>query len=107
MFIYGKHWVNVGTNHHVFVTEAAYKDLGKFQGMIFSKTKPKKICNHNSFLYTAVRFVLPRCETAAVEKCFSSAVLRPLPPFLWSERSRRHPVSQVEFYENRRKLPRS
>lgn len=107
MFIYSKHWVNFGMNHHAFVTEAAYKDLGKFQGMISNKTKPKKNCNHNCFLYTVVRFALSRCETAAVEKCFNTAVFRPLPPLLWSERSRRRPVSQVEFYENRRELPRS
>lgn len=106
IFIYSKHWVDVGMNHPMFLTEAAYKDLGKFQSMSFSKTKSKKICNHNCFLYTVVRFVLSRCETAAVEKCFNTAVLRPLPPFLWSECGRRRPVFQVEFYENRRELPR-
>lgn len=107
IFIYSKHWVNVGMNHHVFVTEAAYKELGKIQGMIFSKTKPKKICNHNCFLYTVARFVFSGCETAAVEKCFNTAVLCPLPPVVRSECSRRSPVSQVEFHENRREFPRS
>lgn len=50
MFIYSKHWFNVGMNHHVLVIEAC-KDLGKFKVMSFSKKKKsKKICYHNCFL---------------------------------------------------------
>lgn len=70
-------------NPHMLLTEAAYENLGiyKYQGMIFSKTKAKKICNHNCFLYTVLCFVLSRCDMAAVEKCFNTAVLCSLPPF--------------------------
>lgn len=75
--IYSKHWVNVGMNHHLLLRQAAYEYLGiyKYQGMIFSKTKTREICNRNCFLYTIVSFVLSRFDMAAVEKCFNTTVL--------------------------------
>lgn len=56
-------------NDHLVLREAAYEYVGmhKYQGVIFSKAKTRKICNHNCFLYTIVSFVLPRCHMAAVE----------------------------------------
>lgn len=88
-------------NHCLLLREAAYEYLGiyKYQGMIFSKTKTKKICNHNYFLYTLGSFVLSRWEMAAVEKCFSTTVLcsEDIQSLIWSFTSPEENYLEVNF----------
>lgn len=88
-------------NHCLLLREAAYEYLGiyKYQGMVFSKRKARKICNHSCFLYTVFSFVLSRYEMAAVEKCFNTTLLcsEDIQSLIWSLTSREEIYLEVNF----------